>query len=178
MSVPNVTPDSLVSATGESAGSQNLLSPLHFELNVGYIPDVTFLLQRFKLPDIVAQNPKLPTPFKLTPLPADHQETTPLQVEFLVDDGLQNYFQLYTWLQNTTFPNDYTQRTAVKESDLFCQATLTLLDYHLQPHVKIEFTRVLPLSLSGPWLDTTKQDVDYVVASATFDFSQMNIVRL
>lgn len=177
MTIQDITPDSL-SAVGDAGNGQNFLSPLHFEFTLSKIPDVTFLCQRFKLPDITTGNVILPTPFKDTPLPADHQKTTQIQIEFLIDEAMQNYTQLYLWMQDMTFPRDYTQRVSQKESDLYCQGSLSILDYHKQPHIKLQFSRVLPSFLSGPWLDSTKQDFQYLTSSATFDFSQFDIVRI
>lgn len=176
MPIPNTTPDPLTS-TGDVSNGQDFLSPLHFEFALSKIPGVTFLCQRFKLPDITTSNVVLPTPFKDTPLPADHQKTSQIQMEFLVDDAMQNYSQLYLWMQDMTFPRDYTQRVSPKESDLYCQGSLSILDYHHQPHIQIQFSRVLPSYLSGPWLDATKQDFQYLTATAAFDFSQFDIIR-
>ena len=87
----------------------NPLSPNGFQFAVQKLPDITFFCQQANLPGIMLGEPVFATPFSTQPIPGDTLSYEPLELQFLVDENMQNYKVLYNWIVALGFPESYEQ---------------------------------------------------------------------
>ena len=157
----------------------NPLSPNGFQFSIQKLPGITFFCQQANLPGIMLGEPIFATPFSTQPIPGETLSYEPLELQFLVDENMQNYRVLYNWIVALGFPESYEQyinqqaTDATAYSDLaknYSDATLQILDSNNQPVQTVQFYDVFPTNISSMQFASTNEDVQYITGSVTFRF--------
>ena len=178
-------------------------SPTQFRFILNQIPKVQFFVQTANIPGISLGEATIPTPYKDIPYVGDKVTYESLNVQFLVDEHLENYIEIHNWMVGLGFPKTRQQFTdfrystsntsnaagktnsdigkvgrAVPERPLYSDATLTILSNKNNPLVEVRFSDCFPVALSG--LDYTQQvaDVEYLTATVDFRYKLYEIVTL
>ena len=178
-------------------------SPTQFKFSIKQIPKVEFFTQSANLPGINLGEVVIPTPYKDIPYVGDKVTYENLDIQFIVDEHLENYIEIHNWLIGIGFPKTRQQfktfrsttsntsnaagKTSpdigkigqpVAERPLYSDATLTILSNKNNPLVEVRFQDVFPVSLSS--LDYTQQvgDVEYLTASVSFRYKLYEIATL
>ncbi|MBI33515.1 MAG: hypothetical protein CMD98_06585 [Gammaproteobacteria bacterium] len=129
-------------------------------------PNAEFSIQTMMLPDVTAEGTLYPTRSRNLTMSADKLVYAPFEVTFLVDEDLGNYKEIYDWI--------YTQVDS--KQDDFRDITLSVLSSANKVNKQIIFHSAHPTSLSSLPFDITTQDIEYVVASVSFEYSYFEIV--
>lgn len=157
----------------------NPLSPNGFQFSVQKLPDITFFCQQANLPGIMLGEPTYATPFSTQPIPGDTLSYEPLELQFLIDEDMQNYRTLYNWIVALGFPESYEQYINQNAQDAtaygelaknYSDATLQILDSNNQAVQTVQFYDVFPTNISSLQFSSTNEDVNYLVGSVTFRF--------
>lgn len=163
----------------------NPLSPNGFQFSVQKLPDITFFCQQVNLPGITLGEPVFATPFSTQPVPGDTLSYEPLNLQFMVDENMQNYRILYNWIVALGFPESYEQYIAQNSADTtaygelaknYSDATLIILDSNNQPTQTIQFYDVFPTTIESMTFASTNEDVNYVIGNVTFKFGWYKIL--
>lgn len=155
------------------------LNPNGFMFSITRIPEVSFFCQEVNLPSVSMQTPEIATPFASYPIAGDRVEFGDLNVQFLIDEKMENYKAVFNWLRGLGFPenNDqYTEQirssnTTSEVSASYSDAVLSILGGGSIPVQVIRFVDVLPVSLDSLTFVSTNQDVQYSVGNATFKYA-------
>lgn len=167
----------------------NFLSPLKFSFTVSKLPGVNFYVQSVVLPSVAVNGtPGMPTPFVKLPLPGDHVEFGELQITFRVDEDMTNYIELYNWLMAIGFPNDFDQyrllanqdrRTNLNSTDgILSDGTIIIHNSSTNPNMQVKFINLFPTLLTDMLFDLRQTDVEYMEATASFQFERFTIEKL
>ena len=109
-----------------------------------------------------------------------------LYLKFLVDEDLVNYMAIHNWLTGLGFPEsaqDY-RDLLTNQSDLtqpldpkkaFSDGSLYILDSNYNTNAIVKFKDLFPVSLTSLNFDSTKTDVQYFTAEATFKYTVYDI---
>ena len=178
-------------------------SPTQFRFILNQIPKVQFFVQTANIPGISLGEAVIPTPYKDIPYVGDKVTYESLNIQFLVDESLENYIEIHNWMIGLGFPKTRQQFTdfrsstsntsnaagkaqtdigkvcqAVAERPLYSDATLSILSNKNNPLVEVRFSDCFPVALSG--LDYTQQvsDVEYLTATVDFRYKLYEIVTL
>lgn len=165
----------------------NPLSPNGFSFTILKIPSVNFFCQQANLPGITFGEPALANPFASVPIPGDHLTYDTLNIQFLVDDKMNNYQAIYNWMVALGFPNSYDQytnfigsdTTALAISELarnYSDATLEILGPNNLAVQTVQFIDVFPVAIESLLFQSTNQDVPYIVGNATFRYSYYKFI--
>ncbi len=156
------------------------LSPNGFMFSVQKLPQINFFCQQVNLPGITLGAPEFGNPFNVAPIPGDTLTYDSLDVQFLVDENMQNYRAIYNWVVALGFPETYDQYlNFVNSTDLnqtselatnYSDASLVILGSNNKPVQTIQFHDAFPVSISSLTFQSTNQDVQYLVGSATFRY--------
>ena len=92
-----------------------------------------------------------------------------LTIEFLVDENLENWRELYDWMRTIYLVDDY-KNFESETSTHFTEGSILLLNSAMNVNKEIRFHNLLPISLSGIDFDSTDTDLSPRSATATFDF--------
>jgi hypothetical protein len=158
----------------------NYFSPLEFNISVKRLPNVEFFAQRVTIPGISSSPVIVPSPVNKFFETPDELQYNNLDLSFIIDENMKNYIEVFNWMTNITFPQSTDQFKRVKASKdgLVSDISITVLNSHKNPNVKINFKDCFPISLSEINMDTTNQDVVYPEASVTFQYNWFEIVSL
>lgn len=80
---------------------------------------------------------------------------------------MSNYLEIYNWMIELGHPDSLQQYNRT-----FYDATVLIMDSAKRPKISIQFTDVIPISLSAISLDSTLDGVVYLDATATFRFQR------
>lgn len=157
--------------------SQNFFAPQNFRFIVQRMPTVEFNIQRIKLPNITLSEAEQPTPFITIPQPGDHLIREDLEVTFKLDETMQGWIEIASWLFALGKPERFQQYAALSSlgpndpTGLKSPILVQALNSAQQPNIDFMFDTAWPTFLSLPELDTTiEADVPYPTCTATFKY--------
>jgi hypothetical protein len=155
----------------------NFLSPLGFKFTINKLPNFEYFVQSVDFPRLGLNTmQQLQTPFNRITLAGDHVSFDEFTVTFKIDEDMYAYFELYDWIVGAGKPESFDQYNALNSKPagfgVIVDASLIVLNSAMQPNIRITFNDVIPVGLSGFTFDSTREDVSYLTASATFKYRQ------
>lgn len=148
----------------------NYLSPVSFTVTVERLPNVEFFTQKSMIPGITLAPAAQPTPLKTLYNTPDTLEYGDLDLSFIVDENMDNYFEVLSWIEGMATPESSNQYDRLKRSKFGVTSNITLLiqNSNRRPNIAFEFKECFPISLSQIDLDVTQPDLQYVECNVTF----------
>ena len=162
-----------MTAITRSPENTNLLQPTKFLLTFSRIATTQYFCQTVNLPGVSLGEVVRVTPFLDTYSPGTKLTYEPLEMEFMVDEELLSWKNLYDWFTSMADPDGFEKRDVSRELQsikYFSDATLTVLSALNNPILRIQYTNVFPLSISDIGFDTTRSADTIITAKATFRY--------
>ena len=162
-----------MSAITRSPENTNLLQPTKFLLTFERIRTTQYFCQSVNLPGVSLGEVNRATPFLDMYSPGTKLSYSPLDVEFLVDEELQSWKNIYDWFLSIADPDGFEKRDGSKELQTlkhFSDATLTILSGLNNPVLRIHYTNLFPVSINDIVFDTTRSADNIITARATFRY--------
>ena len=178
-------------------------SPTQFRFLINQLPKVQYFTTEANIPGITLSDVELGSPLKNIPMLGDKLTYEDLAISFIVDENLENYIEMHTWLTSIGFPKDRKQfsefrsttsnmstttrgeskdigdvRASTPELPMYSDATLTILTNKNNPVVECRFADVFPTSLSGLDYNQNQTDVEYLTATVNFKYKIYEIHTL
>ena len=174
-------------------------APTQIKFTITKLPKVEFFCTAVNLPGISLEGQMAQaTPLKDIPLPGDKLSYSPLSMDFMVDENLENYREVHGWLTGLGFPKDRKEfrdllgggadrfptstgedqetdagRVKHRASDtggVYSDATLSILTSKNTTNIQVRFSDVFPTALSGLNYNQQQTDVNYLIATVTFQY--------
>ena len=150
--------------------------------SVTKLPELTFFVQDVELPSLSIGVTTQASSVHDIKIPGETAEYGSLSVSFLVDEEFANYKAIHAWMVGLTYPTNHSVYTAFLNSEKnknsygelskgYSDATLTILDSSNNPMQTITFVDAFPTSISALQFTSQNNDVQYLRASVTFEFS-------
>ena len=171
--------------------------PSKFVFKCNKLPKVEFFTTQVNLPGINLGDVVIPTPFKEIPVQGHSLTFENLELQFLVDEKLENYIELHQWLVGIGFPKSRTQFSSFRNRNsnafptatpangnpannqaLYGDATLVITSSKNNPNVEVRFSDIYPVALSTLQFDQQSTDVEYLTATCTFSYTLYEIFTL
>ena len=178
--------------------------PSKFLFKCNKLPKVEFFTTQVNLPGVNLGDVVIPTPFKELPVQGHTLTFENLQLQFMVDEKLENYIELHQWLVGIGFPKSRNQfssfRTrnanafpgdpvvntgsattdsnAVGVQQMYSDATLTITSSKNNPTVEVRFSDIFPVSLSALQFDQQVGDTTYLTATVDFSYTLYELFTL
>ena len=167
-------------------GNINQLNIISFEIAFSRLPTIEYFCQRVNIPAVILGDTFQPMPFMNLPVEGDTLSFESMNLSFILDEDMQNYMEIYSWLTALGFPRDYEQFKTLKPASeaseyasMFSDMDIMLQTNKSNPNYKITFNDVFPTSLSSVQFDTSVSALEPIVVDATFNFKGMfNINKL
>ena len=178
-------------------------SPTQFRFLINQLPKVQYFTTEANIPGITLGEGTYNTPLKDLPLLGDKLTYDDLTITFIVDENLENYIEMHTWLTGIGFPKDRKQfsefrgitsnmsvktrgesndigdvRASTPELAMTSDSVLTILTNKNNPVVECRFADVFPTSLSGLTYSQNQTDVEYLTATVNFKYKLYEIITL
>ena len=159
--------------------SQNYLYPNSFNFRIKRLPDLNFTVQSANLPGISVGRIDQPNPIKGAPLQGDRLFFADLSLAFLVDEDLNNYREIFAWMNkvsNQGFRTGPYLYKTLKDSQpgngegFFSDVTLTILTSAKNPNIRVTFTDAFPIQLSDLIFDSQADPSQYMKAQVVFTY--------
>mgnify|MGYP001485989765 FL=1 len=169
--------------------------PTKFKFSITKLPKVEFFTTQANIPGINLGESIFPTPFKQVPVMGDDLTFDNLEIEFIVDEKLENYRELHQWLVGIGFPKARTQFSSFRKDEsqtfptvesvkgdvtnpgtpsgiqaMFGDATLTVMTSKNNPVMEVRFSDLYPVALGGLAFNQQETDINYLTATATFTY--------
>ena len=150
--------------------STNYLYQTFYKFQMRRLPKVNYFMQKVSLPDFASGGPiEQPTRFVSVKHPSRNVSFDNLSIEFLVNENLENWRELYDWMRTIYLVDDY-RKFESETSTHFTEGSILLLNSAMNVNKEIRFHNLLPISLSGIDFDSTDTDLSPRIATATFAF--------
>lgn len=156
-----------------------------FKFQLDKIPNVVYWSYSVPLPGITFGEVIQPTPFLDVKRPGDKLVFDPLTVNFIVQENLANYIEIYNWLIGIGKPESFdqyrtwtTQGGKSSKQNIYSDAILTIFSNKYNPIVRVKFIDCFPTALSPLTYDSSMTDVTPITTDATFSYSYYKIEAL
>lgn len=161
----------------------SLLNPNEFRFYLHRAPYLTFFVQTVDLPTITLPTSDTENPFTTIPYPGDHINWEPLRVEFLVDEDLKGYQEIYHWIRGLGFPESFDEykeaivnmRYNNRNEAVFSDISVFTNTGSRNVNIEYQFVDAIPVSVTAPRLSTTNPDQPVVTATATFAYQLFDV---
>ena len=171
------------SAFGKQIQNRNFLSNVAFKFNLAKFPKVDFFSNSARIPELNLELTSQPSYLKTIDVPGERLTYGDLTLRFLVDENMENYISVYTWLKGLGFPestkefkNLTTDRDGIRDpKEAFCDGTLRILNSNYREVAQVKFKDLFPTSLTSLDFDATNTDVQYFTAEASFKYTIYNL---
>ena len=159
--------------------------PSKFKFTITKLPKVEFFTTNVVLPGVNLGDVIIPTPFKELPVQGTNLTFENLEIQFIVDEKLENYIELHQWLVGIGFPKSRDQFSSFRKDQasvfptdgndknmagLYGDATLTIMTSKNNPIMEVRFSDLYPVSLGALQFDQQATDITYLTATATFSY--------
>ena len=174
----------MTSAFRNQIQNRNFLSGVAFKFNLTKFPKVDFFSNSARIPELNLELTRQPSYLKNIDVPGERLTYGDLTLRFLVDENMENYISIYTWLKGLGFPETTKQfKDVITDSqgqrdpkEAFCDGTLSILNSNYREVAKVKFNDLFPTSLTSLDFDATATDVQYLTAEATFKYTIYELV--
>ena len=162
--------------------NKNFLSPVGFKFIMSRTPNVDYFCQSASIPEVSIGAREISTPVKDYTVPGDKMTFGDLTLRFLVNEDLDNYFEIYKWLKGLTNPMNtgdfqkYLETVDEKgrDSDFtksMSDARLLVLNSNYQSIASVNFFNIFPTSLTTLEFDAAVTDINYFTAEVNFKYT-------
>jgi len=161
--------------------SPNFLSPLNFQFSIKKCPSINFFAQRVNVPSLILNPAMYENPFTVIPHAGDHINFEQLLVTFKVDEKLQNYLEIYNWIRQLGFPEDWNEYKEIKDqpkasgTGIKSDLSILILNSAKNPIFECLIIDAFPIALSQMIFESTAPDVAFITCEATFQYTNFRI---
>jgi hypothetical protein len=169
--------------------NRNFLSPVGFQFTLQKKPKIDFFCNSANIPGINLGVAMQPTPLKAIPIPGETLTYDDLTLRFMVDEDMENYLEVWNWLNQFGFPHDWGQYQQLLNEDEnskgkqtaisgMSDGTLFVYNSNYNVNLKVEYKDLFPVSLSSIQFDTTATEITYASAEVVFKYTIYDIIKL
>lgn len=159
----------------------NPLQPTKFLLTFDRIGTVQYFCQSVNVPGVSLGEVTRVTPFLDMFSPGTKLTYEPLDVEFIIDEELESWKNLYKWFTSIADPNGFEGRDGSKELQklkYFSDATLTVLSALNNPVLRIQYRNCFPMNMSEINFDTKLDANSIITVRASFRYESYTYLTL
>ena len=177
---------------GNLPDNLSYLAPTQFELLVKKLPNTKYFATGVNIPSVsVAESLQTTRLGANVKVPGDKITFGELSINFIVDENMENWTELYTWMSQITSSTDPEKfrslvganRRAEQPYDgsgdydaLYSDMTIVITTAANNPNRYVRIQGAFPTSLGEITMDTTVAGgITYVTCSASFQFTTFEI---
>jgi len=158
----------------------NYLQPSGFSVVIDRknYPNLEYFAQTVSHPGATVSETEIPFRNTNIPFTGDTVNYTDVSFNFLVDEDMEGYIEIYQWLLRNLQTNRRGASQAVREDIPPTEAdiTLNILSSHNNPIRKIKYYNAFPTNIGELNFAATTNDVEPLTFSAQFRFAYFEIL--
>ena len=162
----------------------NFLSQNSFRFTVKRLPNINYFCQGATLPAISIGSINKPNPLAYIPTFGDRITYEPLVIRFRVDENLENYMEIQSWIEGMGHPESLKQVSELgariraeqggygklNSTSFVSDGVLSILTSNKNVNKNVFFRDCFPVNLSELSFDSMNTTVEYLEATATFNY--------
>ena len=158
----------------------NYLSPLEFQITIKRLPNVEFFTQKVIIPSISTDSVIIDNPFNYIHRTPNKIDYSNLELAFIVDEKMNNYLEIFNWITDISFPQNFEQFKKIEKSPegLESDISILVLNSNKNANINVNFFGCFPSALSAINLDTTQNNLIYPTATVTFKYDYFKIEQI
>jgi len=172
-----------MSFAAKQIGNRNFLSPIGFKFTIAKNNKIDFFSNTARIPGITLGTALQSTPLKFLDVPGDILTYEDFDLDFLVDENLENYLLIHNWLKGLGFPNNQQEFTNLVTNEdgiidnklQFSDGTLSILNSNYKEVASVKFKDLFPVSLTALDFTATDTDINYFTAQVSFKYTIYDI---
>jgi hypothetical protein len=162
--------------------NKSFLANNKYEFVIDRLPNLKFFSQTVNLPDISLSATATPSPYVNLYNPGNQLTFGQLQISYIVDEDMQSWFELYTWMTNLGNPESLDKlgtltKQAGKQNSVMSDASLLIKTNANNPNIKITFKDLFPVDLTG-FTFSSIEGQDFITATAAFQYTYYTAEKL
>ena len=164
----------------EKTHSYNLLQNNGFLFSLARIPETVFRVTSCNVPGISIQPVSEGFPGATQYFPGSNSEFEELSLEFLVDEDLTNYEEIYHWITQQRYASIGDKFVPKNDKELtdVSDGTLVTMTNQSNPNRVFAFRGLFPISLGTIRFDTTVDQPQPVRCQVTFRYSYFELIPM
>ena len=140
----------------------NLLNNVQFKFAITNLPNVTYFMQDMVLPSMQIDSPIFAGPRRDMPMAGTKVSFDPLMITFLVDEDLNNYYEMYNWAMDI----QRSESRARQKHD----GILHILSGQMNIIRQIRFVGLVPTFIAELPFTSSDPDIEGMQCTASFAF--------
>lgn len=160
-----------------SIKSYNQLENKEIQLIIERLPHVNYFCTSASVPGISATAARQYSPFTDIKVHGDKLVFQPLIVNFIIDEEMMNWSELFDWLVSYSHPNNFDEYKDpnVTQNNLYSSkrsgATLIIPNNKYNNAHEFVFEDVIPIDISDVVFDNQITDTQVAICTATFEYT-------
>jgi hypothetical protein len=165
------------------------IKPTTFTFVIDRFPTTTFLIQDVSIPAISFGRATQETPFQDVHYPGEKIRYDDLEVEFVLDQNLQNYIEIHSWMRSLSMTGSrepYAEMIKRRSTTIHhhsgsrlpeetTNAVLTALNANKQTSFQFLFKDVFPIAMSRIDFSTQSDDMEFMKCNVTFSYNSFDV---
>jgi hypothetical protein len=161
----------------------NFLSPINFRFEIFRAPNVNFFIQKINLPGLNLPPIDVNNPLIRVPYAGEHLMYDELQIQYKVDENLQNYLEIFNWLkqigkQTNQLYQQISGNSLVSGLGLTSDISVQVLTSKRNPNYEVVLNGCFPISISSLNFDASAENINYLEATARFRYISYDINKV
>lgn len=166
---------------------KNYLSNGGFNFVIDRLPNVTYFGQKFPIPHVEVRPVEVASPFVDIPYPSFKIQFGELAFSFLVNANLENYIELFEWINDIGRPDEFDGRQSIltdsnpfldESNEWYSDATATIYDVNYLPILRVKFQHLWPTYIGELEFSSTETDTKYITLDAKFQYMLFDLERV
>lgn len=157
--------------------TNNLLQNNGFAFVLERVPQTVFRVVSCAVPAITVPPAPAGYPGASQSFPGTFTEFDDIVLEFLVDENLENYEEIYRWLVKQRFAENQVPKSDI-DRPYVSDGVLTTMTNASNPNRTFKFKDMFPVSISSLGFDTTITSPEPVKCTATFKYSYFELMPI
>ena len=156
----------------------NYLSPSSFDVSIAKMPNVEFFIQTINIPSIQSGPAELQSTLKTLYNIPDRLVYSDLEMTFIVDENMENYREILSWLEGMGSPQargDQYRAKLAEVGSFYSDITIIVRNSSKNPNLKFTFTNAFPTALGQIEFDVKQTEVTYATLDATFRYDSFAV---
>jgi len=163
----------------------NYLQASKYILTFDRIGTVQYFCQSVNLPGVNLGQAPLFTPTLDIFAPGNKITYNQLNVDFAVDEKLETWQNIYSWMRSIASPESFEERKRLAAlqnqykqtpESPYSDATLTVLNNLNNPTIRVQFINAFPIMLADIVFDTKLSADDIMYSTVTFQYDYYNFI--
>ena len=160
--------------------NNNYLQPTGFKvvLDRGNYGNVEFFAQSVQHPDVNLAPAVQQFARTAVPYPGDNLTFSEITLQYLVDEDLTAYKEIYNWMLRLVNEPYYTQYDKLKDDTIVpsvAQLSVIVMTSHNNKNITIKYIDAFPTALGDISLEATNSSVEPIITPITFAYSYFTI---